>query len=263
MTSEALDFAELVRLMRQMAHDMRGPLGVLSITADMLVQGGYGELNPKQVRAAKRMQRANNRILTLLDDFMAYVKAEAQQLPLDVGPFDPQALLADLRDTALPEAQARNLTVRLVADENLPPILCGDATLIRRVMLALLWNAVVFSVQGEITLRSSWVTATSTWILEVSDEGGGIAPEHAPHIFKPLWRGAERPQSPTSSFGIGLAMAQALTRMMSGQLTLEKTGPDGSVFCLRLPLRTVLTRTLSEAQATRDLPSTRHEESTL
>ncbi len=255
MTTERLDFSRLVQLMRQMAHDMRGSLEVLSMTTDLFVQGGYGELNPKQERAAKRMRRANNRIFALLDDFMAYVKAEAQQLPLEIAPFDPRALLTALRDTVLSEAQAKNLAVRLVDGESLPPVLCGDATLIRRVMLALLWNAIVFSDQGEISLHSSWVTATSTWILKVSDQGSGIAPEHVTHIFEPLWRGNERPQSPTSGYGVGLAMALALTRVMSGQLILEKTGPEGSVFCLHLPLHTALTPISSEAQTACAPPS--------
>jgi signal transduction histidine kinase len=262
MTDQSLDFANLVRLLRQMAHDMRGPLSVLSNTTDMFVQGGYGELNPKQERAAKRMQRANNRILALLDDFMAYVKAEAQQLPLEIAPFTPQALLANLRETVLSEAQAKNLTVRLVDDESLPPVLCGDAALIRRVILALLWNAIVFSDQGQITVRSGWVATSCTWAIEIRDEGKGIAQENVSHIFEPFWQGVERPPSPTSGFGMGLATAQALTRVMGGQLALETTGPEGSVFCVRLPLRTVFTETLGKAQTTCDLPRTSHEKST-
>ena len=142
MTTETLDLARLVKLMRQMAHDMRGPLGVLSATADMFVQGGYGELTPKQERAVNRMKRASHRSLVLLDDFMTYVKAEARQLPLDIDSFDPKSLLLNLQETVLPETKAKDLTVRLIDSDGLPPILFGDATLIRRVMLALLWNAI-------------------------------------------------------------------------------------------------------------------------
>ena len=238
MTDEPLDFASLVKLMRQMAHDMRNPLGVLLATADMFVQGGYGELAPNQERAANRMKRACDRSLTLLDDFMMYVKAEARQLPLDIDSFDPKTLLTSLRELVLPEAETRKLTVRLIDSDGLPPALFGDATLIQRVVLALLWNAVVFSDQGNITLSSNWEAKSSAWIIEVSDEGSGIAPGHVPHIFEPLWRGADRSQSPSSGYGIGLAMALAVTRVMDGQLTLKSTGPTGSLFCLRLPLRT-------------------------
>jgi signal transduction histidine kinase len=84
------------------------------------------------------MQRASYRVLALLDDLMAYVRAEAQQLPLDIGPSDPQALLMNLRETVLPEAQAKGLAVHLIGGESLPPVLCGDATLIWRIVLALL-----------------------------------------------------------------------------------------------------------------------------
>lgn len=236
MTDEMLDFARLVHIMRQMAHDMRGPLGVVSVTSDMFVQGGYGELSPKQERAAKRLQRASGRAITLLDDIMAYVKAEAQQLPLDIGVFDPRMLAADAQKVVLPEAQAKNLSFCLVNEENVPPKLWGDAALIRRIVLALLWNAIAFSERGEITLRSGWDAALSIWTIQVSDEGSGIAPVNISHIFDLFWRQGEQPQNLTSGCGVGLAMARALARLMDGQLTLEKTGPQGSVFCLRLPL---------------------------
>jgi signal transduction histidine kinase len=193
------------------------------------------------------MKRASHRCLVLLEDLMAYVKVEAGQLPLDINPFDPQALLADVRETVEPEAQAKDLTFRLLGFDALPPVLHGDKTFIQRVVLALLWNAIVFSDHGEISLLSSWDAATSVWMMKISDEGSGIAPEHVPHIFEPLWRGANGSQSPTSGCGIGLAMAQALAQLMNGQLELEKTGPGGSVFCLRLPLSTEAPATITES----------------
>ncbi|MBN1563937.1 MAG: HAMP domain-containing histidine kinase [Anaerolineae bacterium] len=241
MTSESLDFARLVKLTRQMAHDIRSPLGAISATADMFVHGGYGELSPKQDRAAHRIKRASRRSMVLLDDFMTYVKAEAHQLPLDIRPFNPQSLLAKLHNTVLPDAQAKGLNVHLSGLDDLPPLLDGDEALIRRMVLVLLWNAISFSEQGEISLLSQWDAVNAVWTIKVSDEGTGIAPEHVPHIFEPLWRGAESSQSQTSGYGIGLAMAQALARLMNGELTLDKTGPEGSLFCLRLPLQYHLT----------------------
>jgi signal transduction histidine kinase len=236
MTDETLDFARLVQILRHMAHDLRGPLGVLIATSDLMVQGGYGELNPKQEKAAKRLRRSSGRAIALLDDFMTYIKAEAQQLPLEIKAFNPQMLVAELVKTVQPEAQAKNLTIRIVNGENLPPDLWGDASLIGRVVLALLWNAVAFSEQGEITLCSSWDPASSVWKLKVCDQGTGIVPDNVPHIFELFWRQAEQTQSATSGCGVGLSMARSVAHVMNGQLTLEKTGPQGSEFCLCLPL---------------------------
>jgi signal transduction histidine kinase len=115
-------------------------------------------------------------------------------------------------------------------------------------VLALLWNAVAFSERGGITLRSSWDVLSSVWTIEVCDEGSGIAPENVSHIFELFWRQGEQPPNSTSGYGVGLAMARALTRLMNGQLTLEKTGPQGSEFCLSLPLPSELAETLVTAQ---------------
>ena len=239
MTHEPLDFDTLVHLMRQMAHDMRGPLGSLTGTSDMLVGGTYGELSLKQERAAKRVQRNSYRLLTLLDDLMVYIKAEAGHLVLNNISFNPQQLLRDLHDELLPETRSRELTMHLSGVENLPEILVSDAVLIRRVVLALSWNALTYSTPGDVTLHTTWLADTSTWTIRVQDHGQGIKPENVAHIFEPLWRGEDRFQGPhkTSNFGMGLAIAQALSRLMGGQLALTMTGELGSVFEFSVPCK--------------------------
>jgi signal transduction histidine kinase len=66
----------------------------------------------------------------------------------------------------------------------------------------------------------------------VSDEGGGISPALRPHLFEPGRSGRE------GGSGLGLAISQLLARQIGATLTLETTGPDGTVFRLALPLET-------------------------
>ena len=234
---DMLDFDALVHLMRQVAHDMRGPLGALTGTADMLVSGTYGELSVKQERAAARIQRNSYRVLALLDDLMLYIKAEAGQLDAQPEPFNPRAILESLSAEVLPEATNHALTVTLTGLDELPETLAAPPSMIRRVIQELMWNAVNFSSSGEISISTAWQQDTATWTVRVRDCGPGIKPEHTSHIFKPLWRGEARFQGlmKTSGFGMGLATAQSLSRLMGGKLELTETSATGSTFTLCLP----------------------------
>ncbi|MBN2304397.1 MAG: HAMP domain-containing histidine kinase [Anaerolineae bacterium] len=234
---EALNVDRMVRLLRQMAHDMRGPLGALTGTADMLLSGIYGELSAKQERAATRIQRNSYRALALLDDMMLYLKAEAGQLDLAPETFNPKQLLQDLRDEISPEAHARELTVQISGIDTLPDVLTGPVMWLRQIMLALAWNAVLFSTPGDITFQTGWQPDTATWTVSVRDHGPGIKPADTAHIFDPLWRGEDRFQGPlaTSGFGMGLAVARSLARLVGGTLSLAETGESGSVFTFRVP----------------------------
>lgn len=218
-----------------MAHDMRGILAVLTTTSDMLVRGMYGELTPQQSRASERIQRNSSLLVNLLDDLIIFVKADANQLPLNPLPFDPRMLLAEIQKQTSPFAESKGLKLHWTVVSDLPETLVGDASLIRRIMSALLWNALGFTDAGDVWMDSSWTTEQQ-WVTTVRDSGPGVPAGDELKIFHPFYRGEKRPQMPTPGFGLGLSMASRVAHLMHGRVTLEQTGPSGSTFCLRLPL---------------------------
>jgi two-component system sensor histidine kinase/response regulator len=233
---EPLSLSTPVRLMRQMAHDMRGSLGALTGTSDMFAEGVYGQLTPQQTRAIDRIRRNSHRLLALLDDLMVYVKAEAGEYPLNPAAFAPRGTLAAVCQQIKPTAEAKGLQVRLDVETSVPEQLLGDEAAISRILLAVLWNAVGFTSQGSIWIESAWAT-DGYWRIDIRDTGPGIAREDVPHIFEPFWRGEVRPQMPTSGYGLGLAMAQALAALLGGKLFVQQTGVTGSTFRLQLALQ--------------------------
>src|SRR5258706_7395245 len=111
---DPMDPTTLIQLLRQMSHDMRGPLGVLTSTGGLWLEGVYGELNLKQNRAVVRMQRSSDRLLSLLDCFITYVKANSGQYPLTTAAFDPQDLLQTLVAKAKPYADEKHIALCLI-----------------------------------------------------------------------------------------------------------------------------------------------------
>jgi signal transduction histidine kinase len=232
---EPLSLHQPIRLMRQMSHDMRVPLTALISTGDLFAEGSYGELTPKQTRANERIRRCSRRLLAILDDMMTYVKAEAGEFPLTTKPFDPRAILDRVSNQVQPTVKEKDLQFSVLTSAAVPTMLLGDEAVVTRIVAALVWNAVSFTVKGDVRVETDWIS-DGTWLVTVRDSGSGISPESATHIFEPFWRGDERPQVPTSGCGLGLAMALALVKLMRGTLTLKETNATGSTFALSLPL---------------------------
>jgi signal transduction histidine kinase len=229
------DVVVFMQLLRKMAHDIRVPLNTVISTGDMLAEGMYDSLTPKQSKAVTRLQRNNHRILAILDDFMVYMKADAGELELICKPFAPRKLLQDCVSQVQGVAEEKGFIVSLITSEDVPVSLVGDEKALSRICLALLWNAVSFASQGEIRIFSEW-TAQQEWLISVQDNGPGISDSDRLYIFDPFWRGEERPQVPTAGAGLGLPLSLALARLMQGDLILKETDSQGSTFCVRLPL---------------------------
>jgi signal transduction histidine kinase len=223
----------LIELLRKMGHDIRAPLGSVISTSDMMAEGIYEALTPKQARANERIRRNSRRALAILDDFITYVKAEAGEMELANAPFDPRASLEGWRGEVAEAASAKNLALHLATSDDVPTQLVGDAAAIGRTVLPLLWNAVTYTAAGAVWVESGW---NGCWVIRVRDSGQGIPADSIPHIFEPFWRGEDRPQVTTAGAGLGLPLALALATRMNGRLALEGTGAEGSVFCLEIPV---------------------------
>lgn len=227
--------ARLIELLRKMGHDIRAPLGSVISTSDMMAEGIYEALTPKQTRANERIRRNSRRVLAILDDFITYIKAEAGEMEMANTPFNPRATLAEWVAEVQDAAEAKNLALHVAISDDVPAQLVGDAAAIGRAVLPLLWNAVTYTAEGAVWVESMW-SENGCWAISVRDSGQGIPADNIPHLFEPFWRGEDRPQVTTAGAGLGLPLALALVIHMNGQLWLEKTDMEGSTFCLEIPV---------------------------
>lgn len=189
---------------------------------------------------AEAVRHNVHRAQAMMDDFAAYMRAKNGGWALNPKPFSPHVALQTWCQPAQQAAVARGVTLDLALSSLVPPLVLGDAATVGRVLMALIWNAIAFSNDGEVGVQSFW--RQDGWQISIQDRGSGIADTDLPYIWEPFWRGASHRDIPTAGCGLGLPLAVALAHTMSGDVWLDDTSSRGSRFSVLLPLPAALPR---------------------
>ncbi len=235
---QALSQADLRRrqLFADVSHELRTPTTAIRGEAEITLRGADREAHEYK-SALRRIVDTSRQLGSVIDDLLAMARTDIDALSLVKRPLDLAETVRDavMQATALGAGRA----IRLQAEEPLSErcSVSGDAQRLRQLLLILLDNAVRYSPDGS-TVRLRLLPPTATrphGIVEVEDEGIGIAPHELSQVFERHFRGdAARRQRPDGS-GLGLAIAQALARAHGGRVELSSLPGQGTVARLLLP----------------------------
>lgn len=229
--------AQIGRLLAGIVHEIRGPLGVIRGNAE-LMRLQLDDADPA-MQYAEPIIRSTQLLQLRLEHLMAAVRSGPSVLsPLQLVPLVREA--ADYFHKGSDPRQGR-VSVVLELDEKLPAVL-ADAGRMLQVLLNLLANAreaiLSSSTEGQITLRTrlaaepvgETLAARSGLLIEVIDNGPGIADELLHRIFEPFFTTKE------TGTGYGLYLAREIAREHGGYLTASSPPTGGACFALWLPV---------------------------
>ncbi|HVF79525.1 MAG TPA: ATP-binding protein [Solirubrobacteraceae bacterium] len=229
MTAELAETDRLRRdLVANVSHELRTPLGALQAVLENVVDG-VSEPDPETLRTMLAQTRRLGRLVTQLLDLS---RLEAGEQPFDIRPF----ALRDLLEGASREARL-HAPEDVVFSIDAPRALQveGDPERIHQVVMNLVENAVRYSPRpGHIALRAS-AGANGTVVLEVDDEGPGIASEELERVFERFHRGDGHRGSDGGGAGLGLAIARWIVDLHGGTIRAERREPRGSHMVVTLP----------------------------
>ena len=218
-----------------MSHDLRTPLNAIGGYADLVKDGLYGPVTEAQITAMQRIRRAEDHLLTLINDILSYAKIEAGRLTIDVTDVVVNELLAELRLLVAPQVAAKGL--RYEFRPGSPEIrVRADRERATQIVLNLLTNAVKFTVDGVISV--DFEATKDEVFIRVRDTGPGIAPDRIATIFDPFVQAGRFGEPRKEGVGLGLAISRELARAMKGDLTVVSELGRGSTFTVRLPRST-------------------------
>ena len=215
------------------SHELRGPLAIVKGYASMISEGSLGAL-PRDIAAVMPIMTTKiSEIERLIKEMLAAARLEEYQSPVEPLQFD---LLPAVLDVANGMAEITEIGDRFQLQLPPDPLqVLGDPAAVAVIVRNLLGNAIKFSPDGgDVTciLRADKPRA----VLEVVDNGLGIAKADLPRIFARFGRLVTTENSHIQGYGLGLWLSRSLARRMGGDVTVESALGDGSTFRLALPL---------------------------
>lgn len=215
-------------LMR-MSHELRTPINAIVGYTEMV----RDEIDDEdQVEDLGQVLLASERLLGLVDDLLDVSRLERGELAL----LPIQTTLKAVVEAAVGamqrgiEANGNMLVVHPVPEAEL----YVDEGRVIQILANLLHNAGRFTHTGTVQVRATVTPAGAC--VEVEDDGPGIAPEIQERIFESFAQGDESTVRQADGAGLGLAIGRELARRMEGDLTLCRTGAEGTLFRLVLPV---------------------------
>jgi len=232
MTRELAETDRLRRdLVANVSHELRTPLGALQAVLENVVDG-VSEPDPETLRTMLAQTRRLGRLVTQLLDLS---RLEAGEQPFDIRPF----AIGDVLHRAAREARLHapeDVVFSIDAPGGL--LVEGDAERIHQVVANLVENAVRHSPRpGHVELRATG--ADGDVVLEVDDEGPGIADGDLERVFERFHRGDGRERvaegADRGGAGLGLAIARWIVDLHGGTIHAERREPQGSHMVVTLP----------------------------
>jgi signal transduction histidine kinase len=220
-------------LLSAMSHELRTPLNAIAGYVDLLDAEIRGPITDSQRADLRRVKRAQEMLLSLINDVLNFARLEAGWLEIDRTTVRVGGLLRELEDLMSNQVRVRGLSFRC---EPCPAELTvlGDAERIRQILLNLLSNAIKFTNPGG-TISVSAEQSDDNLSIRVSDTGSGIPADRLEHIFEPFVQIDRRQiEESQQGVGLGLAISRELARAMGGDLEVRSRVGEGSTFVLTL-----------------------------
>lgn len=247
------------------SHELRTPLNAVVGFVEMLREGVYGELSPRQALPVDRIAASGTHLRQLVDRLLDIAKIAAGRLEVNPELLVLRPFVLNVASEMESLVSERGLALSIGVGPSLPRIRT-DQTHLRQILINLIGNAVKYTPSGGIQVRARLIgngvaqdSADGTelniglppdpqrqWIaLQVSDTGVGIATADWERIFDEFEQvnAGARTDSARRGTGLGLAISRRLARLLGGELSVVSEVGRGSIFTVWLPLESKDTKT--------------------
>lgn len=213
-----------------MSHEIRTPMNGVYGVAELLKDT---PLDTSQTEYVETIQNSCQALITVINDILDFSKIESGNLDLEEIPFNVEKLLYECGSIFSLKASAQNLKFTITVRNDTPPIISGDPTRLRQIILNLLGNAFKFTETGAISIQVYPDPTEANPLalrFEIKDTGIGISQEAQEKLFKTFSQADSSTTRKYGGTGLGLAISKKLVTLMGGEIGIESEIGLGSSF---------------------------------
>ncbi|RZA25763.1 MAG: response regulator [Proteobacteria bacterium] len=224
------------RFLANMSHEIRTPLAAIIGFTGLLKSGDFTEDESSQF--LDTIDRNGKNLALLIDDILDLSKVEADKMEFESIPFSLEALLLDIQNSLSFQANAKDVTLRLAIDKDVPDQIVSDPARLRQVLMNIVGNALKFTRRGFVSVHASADQVRKLLILDVKDTGRGVAKEDVDKLFQPFSQGDNTTTREFGGTGLGLILSRQLATGMGGDVKLLSSDVSvGSCFRIEVALQ--------------------------
>lgn len=224
------------RLLASISHELRTPLSAIQGYTELLAQ--HGRLDAQQQSWLGIINASSRDTLKLVNDLLDVSRLESGRIGIHRSRFDLGQCLSEVIGICRRSAHGHKVDVTLVMDPQTPVCITSDNLRFKQVITNILSNALRFTRDGRVTIRTGLHREGGRRELEVCvrDQGPGIDPEDLPHIFEPFFQSRRPDRDPQGGAGLGLSITRGIVNLLGGRVDVDSTPGAGTLFTIILPL---------------------------
>jgi two-component system OmpR family sensor kinase len=221
------------RFVADASHELRTPLTSIRGFSELYRQERGGD-DAEVARMMRRIEDAAARMGLLVEDLLLLARMD-QQRPLERRPVDLLSLTADAVLDAQALAPDREIDLVRLDGADTPLTVAGDEARLRQVVGNLITNALTHTPASSPFQVRAGGAAEGMVVLEVADQGPGLAAADAERVFERFFRADPSRNRSHGGSGLGLSIVAALVQAHGGSVEVETAPGQGAIFRVLLP----------------------------
>ena len=222
--------------LQNLSHELKTPIFAIQGYVHTLLNGALhnNEVNEKFLASASRNI---DRLVNLLDDLDEISRLEIGEMQLNYQPFIVQELIKEVFDSLQLQAAEKNISCSIKKGCEFPLTVFADKEKIRQVFLNFTENAIKYGKENGIVEASFYNVDGNSVLIEVSDDGYGIAEEHLSRIFERFYRTDLARSRKVGGSGLGLAICKHIVEAHQQTIHVRSKVDVGTSFGFTLPAK--------------------------